>query len=189
MSTASLVPETYGWEDDRPWEVAARVGWRHLLAEAAVRLRRSDGFSHARSLAFASALISIQGLIALVGAASVFGGGGFAEAVQRGVQAAAPGPVGRALGTAVDQARTAGRSGNVAALVLGVAGSVVTATTAMGQVQRSLNRLYGIEQDRPRRTSTAWPSSSPEARASSSSSRSPRWPSATSSAKPCPTTR
>jgi YihY family inner membrane protein len=34
-------------------------------------------------------------------------------------------------------------------LWLGLAGAIVTGTTLMGQVERALNRLYGIEKDRP----------------------------------------
>ena len=34
-------------------------------------------------------------------------------------------------------------------LVLGLVGLLITATTAMGQVERGLNRIYGIEKDRP----------------------------------------
>ena len=33
--------------------------------------------------------------------------------------------------------------------MLGAAGALVTATTAMGQLERGLNRIYGVEQDRP----------------------------------------
>ena len=34
-------------------------------------------------------------------------------------------------------------------LTLGLVGVLVTSTTAMGQMERGLNRIYGIEKDRP----------------------------------------
>ena len=34
-------------------------------------------------------------------------------------------------------------------LFLGLLGTLVTGTTAMGQIERGFNRIYGIEQDRP----------------------------------------
>lgn len=84
-----------------------------------------------------------------MGLASALGTTGVGRSAQLVVQAAAPGPVGDALSTAVAQARTTGSTGRVAALLFGAIGSLATATTGMSQLQRSLNRLYGIERDRP----------------------------------------
>lgn len=53
------------------------------------------------------------------------------------------------LNSAIDQARLASASGRYVAMGLGSLGALVTATTAMGRLQRSLNRIYGIERDRP----------------------------------------
>ena len=39
--------------------------------------------------------------------------------------------------------------GSLAALVFGLVGALIAATTATGQLERALNRLYGVEQDRP----------------------------------------
>ena len=50
-----------------------RTGRRRLLVDAFLRLRVADGFSHARSLAFMTSLVLVQGLIALVGFASLLG--------------------------------------------------------------------------------------------------------------------
>ena len=69
MSTAHLVPETRDLSGDDAFETLRRTGRRHLLADAFRRLRVSDGFSHARSLAYLSVLIVVQGTIALVGLA------------------------------------------------------------------------------------------------------------------------
>ena len=45
-------------------------------------------------------------------------------------------------------APTAAR-GRYVAFAVGLLGALASATTAMGQLERSLNRLYGLEHDRP----------------------------------------
>ena len=69
--------------------------------------------------------------------------------IVRTIQSSVPGPAGQVLTVAVQQAHDAGVSRRYLALVLGLLGSLVTASTAMGQLERGLNRLYGVEQDRP----------------------------------------
>jgi YihY family inner membrane protein len=120
-----------------------------LAVDAWQRLRFADGFSHARSLAFTIALLLVQGIIALVGLASALGHSGVTDVVVRTLQGAVPGPAGHTLTRAVGQAHTAGRSGQYFGLVFGLIGSLITGATMMGQVERALNRLYGVEQDRP----------------------------------------
>lgn len=149
MSGARPVPETRSVVNETPWATLRDAGARRLLVDAGLRLRVADGFSHARSLAFVVSLLVIQGVVAIVGTASLLGRSGLGDAARRIIQVTAPGAVGEALTTAVDQARSAGRSGSLVALGLALTGSLVTATTGMGQVQRGLNRIYGIERDRP----------------------------------------
>ena len=60
-----------------------------------------------------------------------------------------PGPAGKALTNAVFHAYRTGASGQYVVLVVIGVTSLVTGTTLMGQIERALNRLYGIEQDRP----------------------------------------
>lgn len=150
MSTARHVPETWHLDDDGPWTVAREAGLRQVAVSSFVRLRAADGTSHARSMAWLITLVAIQGLIALVGLLSTIGGdAAIGRAADRVIETAAPGPVGSALSTAIDQARMVGASGRFVAMLLGVFGALVTGTTAMGELQRTLNRLYGIERDRP----------------------------------------
>ena len=149
MSTATLVPETYELSGDDARATLHRVGPRTLLADSFQRLRVADGFSHARSLAFMTSLVLVQGVIAVVGLASAFGGTGVSEVIVNAVQGTVPGPAGQVLTEAVKQAQGAGLSRRYLALVLGTIGTLVSATTAMGQLERALNRIYGIEQDRP----------------------------------------
>ncbi|WP_426574583.1 YihY/virulence factor BrkB family protein [Aquihabitans sp. McL0605] len=149
MSTAKLVPETWELTGDDAWRTLSQTGRRQLLKEAFMRLRVSDGFSHARSLAFMTSLVLVQGTIVLVGTASALGGTDVSHAIVSAIEHAAPGPAGNVLTQAVHQARHAGASRRYTALALGLVGTLVSSTTAMGQLERALNRIYGVEQDRP----------------------------------------
>ncbi len=65
------------------------------------------------------------------------------------LRSAAPGPAGDLLSGAVKQANKVGADDRFLALALGLIGTMITATTAMGQLERGLNRIYGVERDRP----------------------------------------
>jgi len=149
MSTANLVPETWELTGDDARKTLERTGRLRLIRDAFKRLRAADGFSHARSLAFAIGLVLLQGIIAVVGLASALGKGPLSDGIVRAIRAAAPGPAGGLLTQAVDQAHRAGASHRYLALLVGLVGAIVTGSTFMGQLERGLNRLYGVEQDRP----------------------------------------
>jgi YihY family inner membrane protein len=149
MSTAALVPETFELTGDDAREALHGVGVGTLLTRSFQRFRVADGFSHARSLAFMTSLLVVQGLIALVGLATAIGQNSLSDAIVSAIRTAAPGPAGETMTAAVSQAEGAGLAHRYLALALGVVGSVITGTTAMGQLERGLNRLYGVEQDRP----------------------------------------
>lgn len=149
MSTATLVPETWKLTGDDAWEALRGVGRGRLLRDAFMRLRVSDGFSHARSLAFMTSLVLVQGTIVLVGFATALGDTRLSRGIVSAIHSAAPGPAGRVLTTAVEQAHGAGGARHYLPLALGSIGALVAASTAMGQLERGLNRIYGVEQDRP----------------------------------------
>ena len=109
----------------------------------------ADGFSHARSLAFVTSLVLVQGLIALVGLASALGSRRMSREIAAAIQSAVPAPAGQFLTDAVEQARTVGAQHRFLPLTLGLLGTLVTGTTAMGQIERGFNRIYGVERDRP----------------------------------------
>jgi YihY family inner membrane protein len=149
MSTASRVPETWELDGEDARETLARVGLRGLLRDAFMRLRLADGFSHARSLAFATSLVLVQGLIALVGFATVVSSDGMVRSIVRTIRSAVPGPASRVLTDAVSQAYRNGASSRWLPLVLGTIGALISGATLFGQLERGLNRIYGVEQDRP----------------------------------------
>jgi YihY family inner membrane protein len=149
VSTATLVPETRGLSGDDAWAVLQRTGRSRLLKDAFQRMRVADGFSHARSFAFMTALVAIQGVIGLVGLASVLNKGGVSDIIVATVRRAVPGPAGQVLTTAVAQAHSTAAEHQYGAVIVGLLGCLVTGTTALGQLERGLNRIYGVEQDRP----------------------------------------
>lgn len=149
MSTASKVPETWELSGDDAAETLRSTGRRALLVDAFQRMRAGDGFSHARSFAFLVSLLLVQATIALVGLAMAFGDSRFSTGIVSMIQNAVPGPAGELLTGAVGQASQVGESKRYLGLVIGLVGSLISGTTALGQLERGLNRLYGVEVDRP----------------------------------------
>ncbi len=114
-----------------------------------MRLRFADGFSHARSMAFATSLVLVQGLIAIVGLAAIVSDASLARSVVRAIRSAVPGPAHLVLTDAVSQAYANGASSRWLPVVLGTVGALISGSTLFGQLERGLNRIYGVEQDRP----------------------------------------
>jgi YihY family inner membrane protein len=154
MSSARRVPETrlLGQGElsaDDAWRALRRYGGWQLLRDAFVRFRSGDGFSHARALGLQLCLGAVPLLIALNGLASKLGGlrrGG--RVVADTVLALTPGASESLVRQLVAHEERVRDSGQVA-LSLGLLTAVVALTTAIGQVERGANRIYGVEQDRP----------------------------------------
>lgn len=149
MSTAARVPETWELTGDHARQTLRSTGRVRLLKGAFTRLRLADGTSHSRSLAFATSLVLVQGLVVLVGFAAAFGSYDVSNVIVDTIRSAAPGPAGDLLTGAVKQANKVGSRDRYLALVVGLIGTTITGTTAMGQLERGLNRIYGVERDRP----------------------------------------
>jgi YihY family inner membrane protein len=149
MSTATRVPETCELTGDDAWQTLRQANLRKLLKDAFLRLRAADGFSHARSLAFTTALLLVQAIVALVGLAAAIGDSGLGRVIVRTIHETMPGPAGRVLTDAVEQAHRAGSSDRWFAIAFGLIGALITGATMLGQFERGLNRMYGIEADRP----------------------------------------
>jgi YihY family inner membrane protein len=149
MSTANFVPETWKLTGDDARKTLRDFGRWKLVRDAFKRLRVADGFSHARSMAYVTSLVLLQAIIALVGLASALGRGGASDVIVRTLKAAAPGPAGTLLTNAVTQAHRTGASHRFLGLAFGLVGALITGSTLMGQLERGLNRMYGVEQDRP----------------------------------------
>jgi uncharacterized BrkB/YihY/UPF0761 family membrane protein len=92
MSSANAVPETRDLTGSDVKETLRHTGSMRLLRDAFERLRASDGFSHARSMAFATSLILVQAVIALLGLASVLGAGRVSDAIVGMLKDVSPDP-------------------------------------------------------------------------------------------------
>jgi YihY family inner membrane protein len=149
MSTATCVRETWDLTGDDAWRTLAATGRFKLVRDAFGRLRDADGFSHSRSLAYATSLIFVQGLIALVGLAVELGQAGFNRTILSAIENAVPGPAGSLLVRVFAHAQHFALEHRFLPLLFGLAGTLVTATTATAQLTRGINRLYGIEKDGP----------------------------------------
>ena len=151
MSTATAVPQTRDeLEGDEALETLRQVGRRRLLLDTVARFRAADGFSHSRALAFQVTLALLPALIAVVGLAAALDQESFRRVVQATIDDIAPGPVGDILTDALRQGgASARRESGETALVAGGLAALVAAVTAMAQVERGANRIYGVERDRP----------------------------------------
>ena len=145
MSTAAAVPETRGLEGDDAVETLREVGLSQLVRDSFVRFRRADAFSHSRALAFQLVLTLLPALIAVVGFAKVLDQKSFSSVLEATFTDLAPGPAGEVLTQTI---QSSSNDGGVA-LVVGVLIAVVSGATAMGQIERGANRIYGVERDRP----------------------------------------
>jgi YihY family inner membrane protein len=152
MTTASSVPVTREeeLEGDEAFETLRRTGRSRLVLDAVARFRAADGFSHSRALAFQVTLTILPALIALVGLAAALEIESFTRVVRATIAQLAPGPVGDLFTEALQQGTSAARqeSGETA-LAAGAVAAAVAGTTAMAQVERGANRIYGTEKDRP----------------------------------------
>jgi YihY family inner membrane protein len=149
VSTANPVPETRGLGGGDARRTLRDCGRTKLVRDAFVRLRVADGFSHARSLAYATGLVLVQAIISVVGLATALGRGEVSKVIVRTFQSAVPGPAGRFLTETTTQAHHAGATHRYAGLIFGLVGALISGSTLFGQLERGFNRLYGVEQDRP----------------------------------------
>ena len=149
MSTATPVPETRCVESEGPWRTLRRHGGWQLVKESFIRMRYADGFSHSRALAFQVALAFIPFLVAIEGFASLMHSYDAGQVISRSLRLLTPGATQSVVKAAGDQANQAGNDGAVPALILGLVGAMVSIVTALGQIERGANRIYGVEQDRP----------------------------------------
>ncbi|GGM98191.1 YihY family inner membrane protein [Actinoplanes campanulatus] len=153
MSSTEPVPETRMMPGDKLSADDAFLALRHygrwpLLHDAFVRFRYGDGFSHSRAFAFQLCLAIVPFLIALSGLATDLGVEDGGQVVADTVIALTPGasePLVTELLMDDDRTEEAGEL----ALTLGMITGLFALTSAMAQIERGANRIYGVERDRP----------------------------------------
>ena len=156
MTTARTVPVTTEMDGDEldaldAWHLARRHGLRAIAVESFVRFRYGDGFTNSRALALQACLAVVPFLLALTGLAADLDEERPAAVVAHVVDSLSPGAGDSdALASAVEQPDESEEAGEVA-LVLGLGFALLSMTTAMAQVERGANRIYGIRRDRKAR--------------------------------------
>ncbi len=154
MTTARTVPVTTEMDGDEldaedAWNVARHIGVLRLLVDAFQRFRYGDGFTNSRALALQTSLAVVPFMLALTGLAADIDQERPARVLAATIQAISPGSGQQdALAGAVTGGNASEDAGEIA-LVLGLGFSLLSMTTAMAQVERGLNRIYGIRRDRP----------------------------------------
>lgn len=153
MTTARTVPVTTEMDGDEldaedAWRMVRKVGPARLVVDSFVRFRYGDGFTNSRALALQAALAVVPFLLALTGLAADIDQERPSRVVAQTVQAVSPGAGEQdALANAVSGDVSSQEAGEIA-LGLGLTFSLLSMTAAMAQVERGLNRIYGIRRDR-----------------------------------------
>jgi YihY family inner membrane protein len=118
-----------------------------LVRDAFVRFRYGDGFSHSRALALQLCLAIVPFLIALSGLATDLGAEEGGQVVADTVLAMTPGASESLVRDLLNEDDSTEDAGEVA-LWVGLITGLVALTTAMAQIERGANRIYGVERDR-----------------------------------------
>ncbi|MBB2914623.1 YihY family inner membrane protein [Streptosporangium becharense] len=135
---------------DHAWVALRKYGRWHLVRDSFTRFRYGDGMTNSRALAFQICLSIIPGAIALVGLSSVVDQEALGRVLELALSQLAPGAGAAAVEDVLaDSHRQAGRAGGTLALWFGLVTALVSLTSAMAQVERGANRIYGVERDRP----------------------------------------
>ncbi|MEU1456979.1 YihY/virulence factor BrkB family protein [Streptomyces avermitilis] len=156
MGTAVHVPQTrdmIGEElsGDEALTALRRYGGLRLLVDSFSRFRYADGFSHARALGFQVVLGMVPFTIALVGVATTVHTESVGQIVELTLARIVPGASADVVKDALAGTRRTAHASlwSTVALWVGLAFAVLNLASAMGQVERGANRIYGVERDRP----------------------------------------
>lgn len=152
MTTARTVPVTTEMDGDEldaedAWQLLRRYGLGRVMVDSFVRFRYGDGFTNSRALALQTCLAVVPFLLAVMGLAAEIDGNRPARVVAATVNAVSPttGDDDALVAALADGSEDTGEI----ALALGLLFAVLSMTTAMAQVERGSNRIYGIRRDRP----------------------------------------
>ncbi|MFD3609247.1 YihY/virulence factor BrkB family protein [Streptomyces atroolivaceus] len=153
MGTATRVPQTrdmVGSElsGDEALAALRRYGRWPLLRDSFVRFRYADGFSHSRALALQTVLAVVPLVIAFVGLSTALHTENLGRVAELTIHRITAGPSAEVVQDALDRSRQRADDGAQLALWFGLVFSLTNTTTAMCQIERGANRIYGVERDR-----------------------------------------
>ncbi|MER6622493.1 MULTISPECIES: YihY/virulence factor BrkB family protein [unclassified Streptomyces] len=156
MGTAVHVPQTrdmIGEElsGDEAFAALRHYGGLRLLTDSFARFRYADGFSNARALAFQVVLGLVPFTVALVGLATSVHTEGVGRVIELTLGRIVPGASADLVEDAFEGTRRSAHDdfGSELALWLGLSFALLNLASAMAQIERGANRIYGIERDRP----------------------------------------
>ncbi|MEU8651531.1 YihY/virulence factor BrkB family protein [Streptomyces sp. NPDC048737] len=156
MGTAVHVPQTrdmIGEElsGDEALTALRRYGGFSLLVDSFARFRYADGFTNARALAFQVVLGLVPFTLALVGLATSVHTDSVGRIIELTLGDIVPGAGAGVVDDAFAGTRRSahGDVWSTLALWLGLGFAVLNLASAMAQIERGANRIYGIERDRP----------------------------------------
>ncbi|GGT33661.1 YihY/virulence factor BrkB family protein [Streptomyces chromofuscus] len=156
MGTTVHVPQTrdmIGEElsGDEAFAALRHYGGLRLLVDSFARFRYADGFTNARALAFQVVLGLVPCTVALVGLATSVHTEGVGRIIELTLGRIVPGAGAEIVEDAFEGTRRTahGDIWSTLALWLGLGFALLNLSSAMGQIERGANRIYGIERDRP----------------------------------------
>ncbi|AJP04570.1 ribonuclease BN [Streptomyces cyaneogriseus subsp. noncyanogenus] len=156
MGTAVHVPQTrdmIGEElsGDEAFTALRHYGGVRLLTDSFARFRYADGFTNARALAFQVVVGLVPCTVALVGLATSVHTEQLGRLIELTLGRIVPGASADVISDAFDGTRRSahGDIWSTLALWLGLGFALLNLASAMGQIERGANRIYGIERDRP----------------------------------------
>ncbi|MGW0930630.1 YihY/virulence factor BrkB family protein [Streptomyces sp. NPDC002644] len=156
MGTVVHVPQTrdmLGEElsGDEALTALREYGGTQLFLDAFSRFRYADGFTNARALAFQIVVGAVPFTAALVGLATSAHTEGIGRIIELTLERIVPGTSDDIVREVLEGARRTAHGGvwSNLALILGLGFALLNLASAMGQIERGANRIYGVERDRP----------------------------------------
>ncbi|MFD7559092.1 YihY/virulence factor BrkB family protein [Streptomyces sp. NPDC059835] len=151
VDAVAAIPEVDGEELSAEEALAtlSRYGGWSLVRDSFVRFRYADGFSHSRALALQTVLSIVPMAIAVIGLSGVLHTEDIGRVAELTIRRLVSGPSRELVDDALARSRHRTGDGSQFALWLGLLFAVMNVTTALCQVERGANRIYGTERDRP----------------------------------------
>ncbi|WP_328923365.1 YihY/virulence factor BrkB family protein [Streptomyces sp. NBC_00190] len=146
---AELRTEGADLSGEEAWAALCRYGGWSLVRDSFIRFRYADGFSHSRALALQTVLSIVPFAIAVIGLSRALHTEAIGQIAELTIRRIVSGPGQDVVDDALRQSHHRAGDGGRAALWLGLLFSIANVTTALCQVERGANRIYGVERDRP----------------------------------------
>jgi len=125
-----------------------RRSWRTLLTRTAAKFAADNLSDRAAALTYYGVLSIFPGLLVLVATLRLFGPD-TAQTVVNNVTGLAPGQAGDIINSAVETLSQSSQGGAIALVVIGVLGSLWSASGYVGAFMRAANAIYEVPEGRP----------------------------------------